>query len=200
MTIPGFGSFRSWRAPDITPNYAPFDLPNANAVTLDDAGSSLYLPLGRKVRNERLNAVRSVINVFLRHLDPGILCIGRWSPHGDFILLDMSAIASEAGLCQRRCERALLYLRKPGFVSVFSPQHYHNPILHTGLRVLRALIPAFFEWAGLAEPLEQVQSDSLQGIEADSLDHRWADSKNRFEAAQHHSISRVHKYCHPLHM
>ena len=122
-------------------------------------------PAGHCVRHERLKAVRLTISVLLRRLDLETLCVGHWSTKGDFIPLDMATIAGEAGLGRRRCERAISHLKKIGFVSVFPPQHYCNPVPHAGLRVVRAITPAFFEWAGLSEQLEQVRADSLRGIE-----------------------------------
>lgn len=119
-------------------------------------------PFPYVARSERRMAVRLIMGVFLRHIDPVTLCVGHWSPKGDFISLDMATIASEASLCRRRCERSISYLKTVGFVSVFPPQHYCNPVPYAGLRVVRAVTPAFFEWAGLAEAIRGLQDDGGQ--------------------------------------
>ncbi len=151
----------------MTPKHDSCDLPNTNAVTPDDATPGLNHASGRRVRSERFKAVRAVMVVFLRHLDPETLCIGHWSPQGDFIPLDIATIAREAGLCRRRCERTLLYLKNIGFVAAFPPQHTHNPVRYSGLRVVKALTPAFFEWEGLPELLDQLWVDAIRSIGAE---------------------------------
>lgn len=116
---------------------------------------------GRKVRRERLKIIYAILSVFLRSLDPKTLCVGHWSAKGGFLPLDMASIASEAGLGQRCCERTLLYLKSIGFVSVFPPRHCINPVPYAGLRAVRAISPAFLEWAGLTGHLEQVRADAF---------------------------------------
>jgi hypothetical protein len=123
-------------------------------------------PSGHIVQPERLKAVRLTIAVLLRHLDLPALYVGHWSARGEFIPLDMATISREAGLCRRRCERAISHLKKISFVSVFPPQHYNNPIPYAGLRVVRAITPAFFEWAGLSEQLERVRAGAVCGLRA----------------------------------
>jgi hypothetical protein len=152
----------------MTPISAFFDLPDASIWPVVSNTSQNQSPK-RKIRGERLRlqAARIVMGVLLRHLDPGTLCVGYWSSQGDFIPLGMAVIASEAGFCRRRCERAIVYLKSVGFVSIFPPQHYNNPIPYAGLRVVRAITPVFFEWAGLSEQLEMVRADAVRGLEAD---------------------------------
>ena len=151
----------------MTPKHDSCDLPSTNTVTPDCAGAGLYHASGRRVRSERLKAVMAVMVVFLRHRDPKTSCIGHWSPQGDFIPLDTATIAREAGLCRRRCERAIVYLKSIGRVMAF-PQHDHcNPVHYTGFRVVRAITPAFFDWEGLSGLWGQIWSDALRGIEAE---------------------------------
>ena len=116
---------------------------------------------GRIVRWERRKASWLVLSVFLRHLDPITLHVGYWSRSGDFIPLGMAAVVSETGLCRRRCERAISHLKALGFVAVLPPRHLCNPLPYVGLRVIRAVTPSFFEWAGLAEHLDLVRSESI---------------------------------------
>ncbi len=147
------------------PKYDSCGLPNTNAVVLDGAEVGLHHSSGRKVRSERLKAIHSVIGVFLRHLDQETLWVGHWSPQGGFIPLDMATIARETGLCQRRCERSILCLKNIGFVSVFPQQNNCNHVRYAGLRVVRALTPAFFEWEGLSNLLDQLLTGTLHDIE-----------------------------------
>ncbi len=151
----------------MTPKHDSCDLPNTNAETPDEAGAGLHHTSGRRVRSDRFKTVRAVMSVFLRRLDPETLCIGHWSPQGDFIPLDIATIAREAGLCRSRCERTLLYLKNIGFVAAFPRQHTHNPVRYSGLLVLKALTPAFFEWEGLPELLDQLWIDATRNIDAE---------------------------------
>ena len=121
----------------------------------------------RKIRSERREAIAAVLKVFLTHLDPATLWVGHWLDNGDFIPLDMATIASEAGLCRRRCERAISGLKAAGLVSVSPPQHHYNPVPYAGLRVIRAVTPALFEWAGLFEMLDQAQSEAIRSTHDD---------------------------------
>ena len=116
---------------------------------------------GRIIRRERRKAAMLVLSVFLRHLDPITLHVGRWSQQGDFIPISMTAIVSETGLCRRRCERAISHLKALGFVAVLPPRHLCNPLPYVGLRVIRAATPSFFELAGLAESLDRARSEAI---------------------------------------
>lgn len=103
----------------------------------------------RKIRSERMEAIKAVIRVILRHLDPATGFIGVTAPDRSFIGLDIKTIAQKSGLGRRRCERAIANLKQMRLIEVYPPGQHSlasNRIKYSASRAARAVTPSFYEY------------------------------------------------------
>lgn len=104
---------------------------------------------GKKIRSERREACQIVLEVIFRYLDLASMCLGTPTPASGFVDIDMKTIVKNSGIGQRRCERAIALLKKPGFMRVKQPRRQNKEGAYFGCRAIRIVTEALFEALGL---------------------------------------------------
>ena len=98
----------------------------------------------QKIRSERREACQIVIETILSHLDLASLCLGTPTLENGFINIDMRTIVRDAGIGQRRCERAIALLKDAGFMKVQQSRAINDQGEYVGLRAIRRCDHALF--------------------------------------------------------
>ena len=109
----------------------------------------------RKTRSERREACQVVIETILSHLDLASLCLGTPTLENGFIDINMQTIVRDSGMSQRRCERAIALLKEAGFMNVKQPRTINDQGDYVGLRAIRVVTTAFFEFLNLGPMLQR---------------------------------------------
>lgn len=119
---------------------------------------------GRLVSSERREACQIVLEVIFRHLDLASMCLGTPTPAHGFIDLDMRTIVRDAGMGQRRCERAIALLKDAGFLRVQQPRRQNEEGAYFGCRAIRIVTETLFECLGLGPMLRRERSRASQRL------------------------------------
>jgi hypothetical protein len=72
-----------------------------------------------------------------------------------FVDVDMKTLVEASGMSQRRCERAIADLKEAGLVEVKQPRKINEHGDYVGLRAIRVVREAFFEFLQLGPMLRQ---------------------------------------------
>lgn len=141
----------------------------------------------RKTRSERREALQIVIESILSHLDLSSLCLGTPTLDHGFIDVDMGLIVRTAGIGQRRVERAIVMLKDAGFLTVTQPRNKNDKGEYYGLRAIRVISTAFFDWLGLGPMLAKERRRATAAL------HRRAAQARRKLSDLMHRITRPAK-------
>jgi hypothetical protein len=112
----------------------------------------------RQQRTERSVACMQLLRASLKYLDLLTLRVGIPSSDGGMQNLTLPFLAEQAGLDQRRAERAMHDLQKAGLTSVRPRCELINDGNYRGLAAIRYLPPALFGAFGLAKWLRHERS------------------------------------------
>ena len=119
----------------------------------------------RKTRSERREACQVVIETILSHLDLASLCLGTPTLENGFIDIDMRTIVRDSGMSQRRCERAIALLKEAGFMKVKQPRTVNDQGDYVGLRAIRVVTTAFFEFLNLGPMLQRERARATERLQ-----------------------------------
>ncbi|MDY0275493.1 MAG: hypothetical protein RBR42_08670 [Desulfomicrobium sp.] len=119
----------------------------------------------RQTRSERREACQIVIETILSHLDLVSLCLGTPTMENGFIDIDMKSIVRDAGISQRRCERAIALLKKAGFLKVKQSRTINDHGDYIGLRAIRVIPSLFFDFLNLDPMLQRERARATQKLQ-----------------------------------
>ena len=118
----------------------------------------------RRLRSERREACQIIIETVLSHLDLASLCLGTPTLDNGFIDVDMRILVNTSGMTRRRCERAILQLKKAGFMEVKQPRRINEHGDYVGLRAIRVVTSLFFEYLDLGPMLARERARSTEKL------------------------------------
>jgi hypothetical protein len=119
----------------------------------------------RKTCSERREACQIVIETILFHLDLTSLCLGTPTLENGFKDIDMRTIVRDAGIGQRRCERAIALLKEAGFMKVQQPRAINDQGDYVGLRAIRVVTTLFFEFLSLGPMLQRERARATERLQ-----------------------------------
>ncbi len=135
----------------------------------------------RRTRSERREAYQVIIETMLSFLDLASLCLGTPTLDNGFVDVDMKAIVSASGMSQRRCERAIADLKDAGLVEVKQPRTLNEHGDYVGLRAIRVIREAFFEFLNLGPMLQRERAKASERLrrKAQKANRKLADMMRR---------------------
>ena len=119
----------------------------------------------RQTRSERRAACQIIIETILSYLDLASLCLGTPTLENGFIDIDMRTIVRDSGMGQRRCERAIAMLKNAGFMKVQQPRAINDQGDYVGLRAIRVVTTAFFEFLNLGPMLQRERAKATARLQ-----------------------------------
>lgn len=141
----------------------------------------LQIHSGRQIRSERREACQIVLESILRHLDLASMCLGTPTLANGFIDIDIKTISHDAGIGQRRCERAIALLKRAGFMRVQQPRRQNEEGSYFGCQAIRIVTETLFEWLGLGPMLQRERARASERLRrrAQKANRRLSDSMRR---------------------
>jgi hypothetical protein len=118
----------------------------------------------RQTRSERREAYQIVIETMLSVLDLASLCLGTPTLGNGFVDVDMKALVAASGISQRRCERAIADLKVAGLMEVKQPRRLNEHGEYVGLRAIRVIREAFFEFLDLGPMLRRERARATERL------------------------------------
>jgi hypothetical protein len=118
----------------------------------------------RQTRSERREAYQIIIETMLSFLDLASLCLGTPTLDNGFVDIDMKALVDVSGLSQRRCERAIADLKEAELVEVKQPRKLNEHGEYVGLRAIRVMREAFFEFLDLGPMLRRERARATEAL------------------------------------
>jgi hypothetical protein len=118
----------------------------------------------RQTRSERREAYQIIIETMLSFLDLASLCLGTPTLDNGFVDVDMKALVDTSGMSQRRCERAIADLKDAGLVEVKQPRKLNEHGDYVGLRAIRVMREAFFEFLNLGPMLRTERAKATERL------------------------------------
>jgi DNA-binding transcriptional ArsR family regulator len=118
----------------------------------------------RQTRSERREAYQIIIEAMLSMLDLASLCLGTPTLDNGFVDVPMKRIVEATGMSQRRCERAIADLKEAGLMEVRQPRRINEQGKYVGLRAVRVIRAAFFEFLNLGPMLEQERARATERL------------------------------------
>ena len=118
----------------------------------------------RQTRSERRAAYQVIIETMLSFLDLASLCLGTPTLDNGFVDVDMKALVDASGMSQRRCERAIADLKDAGLVEVKQPRKINEHGDYVGLRAIRVIREAFFEFLDLGPMLQRERARATEAL------------------------------------
>jgi len=118
----------------------------------------------RQTRSERREAYQIIIETMLSFLDLASLCLGMPTLDNGFVDVDMKTLVKASGMSQRRCERAIADLKEAGLVEVKQPRKINEHGDYVGLRAIRVMREAFFEFLDLAPMLQRERTRATEAL------------------------------------
>ena len=115
----------------------------------------------RQQRRERRSACVKMLRVHIKYLDLASMRVGVPQANGGFLNLTLKFLARQAGIGQRRAERAMHDLQMAGLVSTQSRCEKDDAGQYRGLASLRQLPPALFGAFGLGKWLKHERSKAV---------------------------------------
>jgi hypothetical protein len=137
----------------------------------------------RQTRSERREAYQVIIETMLSVLDLVSLCLGTPTLDNGFVDVDMKTLVKASGMNQRRCERAIADLKDAGLVTVKQPRRINEYGDYVGLRAIRVIREAFFEFLQLGPMLQRERARATERL------RRKATRANRKLADLMHRVS-----------
>jgi len=123
----------------------------------------------RQTRSERREAYQIIIETMLSFLDLASLCLGTPTLDNGFVDIDMKALVDVSGLNQRRCERAIADLKEAELVEVKQPRKLNEHGEYVGLRAIRVMREAFFEFLDLGPMLRRERARAMEALRRKAL-------------------------------
>ena len=90
------------------------------------------------------------------------MCLGTPTLDHGFVDVDMKALVAASGMSQRRCERAIADLKEAGLMEVRQPRKLNEHGDYVGLRAIRVLREAFFEFLDLGPMLRRERARATE--------------------------------------
>ena len=118
----------------------------------------------RQTRSERREAYQIIIETMLSFLDLASLCLGTPTLDNGFVDVDMKTLVSASGMSQRRCERAIADFKNAGLVEVKQPRKLNEHGDYIGLRAIRVIREAFFEFLNLGPMLQRERARATERL------------------------------------
>ena len=118
----------------------------------------------RQIRSERREAYQVIIETMLSVLDLASLCLGTPTLDNGFVDVDMKTLVEASGMSQRRCERAIADLKEAGLVEVKQPRKINEHGDYVGLRAIRVIREAFFEFLDLGPMLQRERAKATERL------------------------------------
>ncbi|MDR2123910.1 MAG: hypothetical protein LBP38_02870 [Desulfovibrio sp.] len=118
----------------------------------------------RQIRSERREAYQIVIETALSFLDLASLCLGTPTLDNGFVDVDMKTLVAASGIGQRRCERAIADLKEAGLMEVRQPRKLNEHGEYVGLRAIRVVREAFFEFLNLGSMLRRERAKATERL------------------------------------
>ena len=118
----------------------------------------------RQTRSERREAYQIIIETMLSFLDLASLCLGTPTLDNGFVDVDMKALVEKSGMSQRRCERAIADLKDAGLVEVKQPRKLNEHGEYVGLRAIRVIREAFFDFLDLGPMLRRERARATEAL------------------------------------
>ena len=118
----------------------------------------------RQTRSERREAYQVILETMLSFLDLASLCLGTPTLDNGFVDVDMKTLVEASGMTQRRCERAIADLKEAGLVEVKQPRKINEHGDYVGLRAIRVVREAFFEFLHLGPMLRQERARATERL------------------------------------
>jgi len=118
----------------------------------------------RQTRSERREAYQVILETMLSFLDLASLCLGTPTLDHGFVDVDMKTLVEASGMSQRRCERAIADLKQAGLVEVKQPRKINEHGDYVGLRAIRVVREAFFEFLQLGPMLRQERARATERL------------------------------------
>ena len=100
----------------------------------------------------------------LSFLDLASLCLGTPTLDNGFVDMDMKTLMEASGMSQRRCERAIADLKEAGLVEVKQPRRINEHGEYIGLRAIRVIREAFFEFLDLGPMLRRERVRATEAL------------------------------------
>jgi DNA-binding transcriptional ArsR family regulator len=97
-------------------------------------------------------------------LDLASLCLGTPTLDNGFVDVPMKKIVEATGMSQRRCERAIADIKEAGLMEVKQPRRINEQGKYVGLRAVRVIRAAFFEFLNLGPMLEQERARATERL------------------------------------
>ena len=118
----------------------------------------------RQTRSERREAYQVIIETMLSVMDLASLCLGTPTLDNGFVDVDMKTLVDASGMSQRRCERAIADLKNAGLVEVKQPRKINEYGNYVGLRAIRVIREAFFEFLDLGPMLRSERARATEAL------------------------------------
>jgi len=109
-------------------------------------------------------AYQIIIETMLSFLDLASLCLGTPTLDNGFVDVDMKALVEVSGMSQRRCERAIADLKEAGLVEIKQPRKINEHGEYVGLRAIRVMREAFFEFLDLGSMLRRERARATEAL------------------------------------
>jgi hypothetical protein len=123
----------------------------------------------RQTRSERREAYQVIIETMLSFLDLAALCLGTPTLDNGFVDVDMKSLVKISGMSQRRCERAIADLKEAGLMEVKQPRKINEHGDYVGLRAIRVIREAFFEFLQLGPMLQKERARATEALRRKAL-------------------------------
>jgi len=123
----------------------------------------------RQTRSERREAYQVIIETMLSVLDLASLCLGTPTLDNGFVDVDMKTLVNASGMSQRRCERAIADLKEAGLVEVTQPRKINEHGDYVGLRAIRVMREAFFEFLDLGPMLQRERARAAEALRCKAM-------------------------------
>ena len=123
----------------------------------------------RQTRSERREAYQIIIETMLSFLDLASLCLGTPTLNNGFVDISMKTLVEVSGMSQRRCERAIADLKEAGLVEVKQPRKINEHGEYVGLRAIRVIREALFEFLDLGPMLRREQAKATERLRLKAL-------------------------------
>lgn len=107
----------------------------------------------KPMRSERREACLRVLRAIFETMELASLQLGTPTLDGGFIDVSMAQLTARSGLKKRRCERAIAELIRAGFLTTKRRSGQNEQGKYFGLRSIRTVQVALFEWLGLDKRL-----------------------------------------------
>ncbi len=147
----------------------------------------------RQTRSERREAYQIILETMLSFLDLASLCLGTPTLDNGFVDVDMKTLVQASGISQRRCERAIADLKNAGLMEVRQPRTLNEHGDYVGLRAIRVIREAFFEFLNLGPMLQRERAKASERLrrKAQKANRKLTDMMRRFSQGVKRAMRRA---------